>query len=241
MFHARRRFAFLDEGILGMSLPLFASTALVGLAGGVIGAAYLRAFHRLQHVLWPDSFAHVGVELLVLRLVGVGVVLIGRVLGRPGDVELLVDNIHVSGGMASVRALRSLVPMSLLTISAGGAAGPEAPLVTTCGSLAGFAARRRGLSVTEVRCVTIAGMAAAFTVLFGAPLGAALFALEILHRRGMQYAEALVPAIVGALTGYACYMVITDAGLEPVWQIPSVDSFRGVDLLWAVGAGVAGA
>ena len=36
-------------------------------------------------------------------------------------------------------ALRSLVPMSLLAISAGGAAGPEAPLVTTCGTLAGMA------------------------------------------------------------------------------------------------------
>ena len=43
--------------------------------------------------------------------------------------------------------------------------------------------------------LTITGMAAGFTVLFGAPLGAALFALEILHRRGLEYYEALMPAL----------------------------------------------
>jgi H+/Cl- antiporter ClcA len=165
----------------------------------------------------------------------------GRVLGSPGDVELLVDNIHVSGSESNLRSLRSLVPMSILTISAGGAAGPEAPLVTTCGTLGGWFARRRSLNVDDARCVTIAGMAAAFTVLFGAPLGSAIFALEILHRRGMQYTEALLPAIVGALTGYICYVVLTGTDLVPAWHIPGVGSLHRTDLLWAVAAGVAGA
>jgi H+/Cl- antiporter ClcA len=230
----------LDRRVLGLSPSLLFATLVVGIASAVAGAGYLLAFHLLQHLLWPDNF-NAGVELLVLPAVGIGVYVMGRLLGSPGDVELLVDNIHVSGGMSNVRSLRSLVPMSLLTISAGGAAGPEAPLVTTCGTLAGLVARRRRLTVVETRCVTIAGMAAAFTVLFGAPLGSALFALEILHRRGMQYAEALLPAIIGALAGYACYVVITDNGLTPVWHIPAVDALRSVDLLWAVGAGVAGA
>ncbi len=230
----------LDRGVLGLSPSLLLATVVVGVGSALVGAAYLLAFHLLQHVLWPDNF-DAAAELVVLAAVGVGVVVIGRLLGSPGDVELLVDNIHVSGGMSNVRSLRSLVPMSLMTISAGGAAGPEAPLVTTCGTLAGLVARRRRLTLTETRCVTIAGMAAAFTVLFGAPLGSALFALEILHRRGMQYAEALLPAIIGALAGYACYVVVTANGLTPVWHIPAVVSLRSVDLLWAVGAGVAGA
>ena len=84
-------------------------------------------------------------------------------------------------------------------------------------------------------------MAAAFAVLFGAPIGSAFFALEILHRRGMQYHEALVPAIIGALSGYACSIVLTGAGVKPVWTIPPVASLRAVDFLWAIGAGVGGA
>jgi H+/Cl- antiporter ClcA len=228
------------EGVLGASPALLGATLVVGVASGVVGAAYLLAFHLLQHLLWPDHWSNAA-GLLVLGGTGVAVVLMGLVLGSPGDVELLVDNIHVSGAAPDVTALRSLVPMSLLTISAGGAAGPEAPLVTTCGTLAGAIARRYDLTVDDARAVTIAGMAAAFTVLFGAPLGSALFALEILHRRGMQYYEALVPSVIGALSGYACYVVLTDAGVAPVWHIPTVDKLRAVDLLWAVGAGVAGA
>ena len=131
--------------------------------------------------------------------------------------------------------------MSVLTIAAGGAAGPEAPLVTTCGTLAGWFARKRSLTVDEGRCVTIAGMAAAFTVLFGAPLGSAIFALEILHRRGMQYTEALLPAIVGSLMGFVCYVTITGADLVPAWHIPGVARLHAADLLWAAAAGVAGA
>ncbi len=227
-------------GPLGMSPALLLATIAVGIASGAAGALYLLGIHLLQHGLWPDRWGDAEV-FVVLAATGVAVVVIARVLGTPGDVELLVDNIHVSGGPSSIRSLRSLVPMSLLTISAGGAAGPEAPLVTTCGSLASFIGRKRRLTVVETRCVTIAGMAAAFTVLFGAPLGSALFALEILHRRGMEYHEALLPSVIGALTGYACYVVLTDNGLAPVWHIPGIDSLRATDLLWAVGAGVVGA
>jgi H+/Cl- antiporter ClcA len=84
-------------------------------------------------------------------------------------------------------------------------------------------------------------MAAAFAVLFGAPLGSALFALEILHRRGLEYVEALIPAVVGGISGWITYVLLTDAGVTPVWQIPSVVHLRPVDIAWAVGAGVAGA
>ena len=215
---------------LGRSPALLGATLLVGIGSGIVGSAYLLAIHLLQHGLAPEHFG-AAAEFGVLAAVGVAVVLFARVLGNPGDVELLVDNIHVSGGAPSVRSLRSLLPMSVLTISAGAGAGPEAPLVTTCGTLATWLAGRRGANPVDTRCLTIAGMAAAFAVLFGAPIGSAFFALEILHRRGMEYTEALVPALVGALSGYACSVVLTGAGVKPVWTIPAVASLRAVDFL----------
>ena len=89
--------------------------------------------------------------------------------------------------------------------------------------------------------MTIAGMAAAFTVLFAAPLGSALFALEILHRRGMQYYEALVPAIVGSLFGVRvlprAHQNRDGAGVAD----PGDRRDHRVELLWAAGGGVSGA
>jgi H+/Cl- antiporter ClcA len=64
-------------------------------------------------------------------------------------VELLVDNIHVMGGTDDMRSLRSLVPVSLLCVGAGGALGPEAPLVQTTGSLGSWFGRRARLGRTE--------------------------------------------------------------------------------------------
>src|SRR5205823_10507547 len=139
-----------------------------------------------------------------------------------------------AGGAEDLRSLPALIPMSLLCISAGGALGPEAPLVQTTGTVGSWAANRFSLDRSGVRIVTITGMAAGFTVLFGAPLGAAVFALEILHRRGLEYYEALIPAVLGALTGYAVYVLITRVGLEPVWKLPDGGTVHGGDLLWAV-------
>src|SRR4029079_1600581 len=115
------------------------------------------------------------------------------------------------------------------------------PLVQTTGTLASWTAQRAGLVVRESRVLTIAGMAAGFTVLFGAPLGSAIFALELLHRRGLQYYEALLPAVLGSLAGYAVYVGATHAGLAPVWQLPSAGALRVGDLGWAVVAGIGGA
>jgi H+/Cl- antiporter ClcA len=113
--------------------------------------------------------------------------------------------------------------------------------VQTTGTLASWTAKRAGVVVRESRVLTIAGMAAGFTVLFGAPLGSAIFALEMLHRKGLQYYEALLPAVLGSLAGYAVYVVATGAGLHPVFHLTAPVSLRASDLAWAVAAGVGGA
>jgi H+/Cl- antiporter ClcA len=139
-----------------------------------------------------------------------------------------------------VRRTVPLIPASLLCISSGGAVGPEAPLVQTTGTIGTWTAERGNRSRADVRVLTITGMAAGLTVLFGAPLGAALFALEILHRRGLQYYEALVPALIGSLFGYGVYVAITGSGLEPVWRFPPVAPLHGIDLVAALGVGLVG-
>jgi len=230
----------LAEGAAGSDPRVLGLVVVVGLAGGLAGAAFVGALKLLQRGLWPTHWT-IAAHLVVLVAVGGVVGLLTRVIGTPGDVELLVDNIHLLGGNDDLRDLRSLIPVSLLCISSGGAMGPEAPLVQTTGSIGTWLARRWGLEVGDTRVLTITGMAAGFTVLFGAPLGSAVFALEILHRRGMEYYEALLPAIIGSLCGYAVYAGVTGLDFGPVWHFPGLTTITGIDLLWAVAAGAAGA
>ncbi len=228
------------EAFVTSQRRLLAMVLAVGIVGGLAGAAFVGMIHLLQRGLWPTHWSDLP-HLFILVGVGVAVAMLIRILGNPGDVELMVNNIHVMGGPDDVRDLRSLIPVALLCISAGGAMGPEAPMVQTTGSLGAWLSGRWHLSRNETRILTITGMAAGFTVLFGAPLGSAIFALEILHRRGLEYYEALLPAVLGSLSGYGMYVAITGLGLQPIWHFPAVGVLRGVDLLWALAAGVGGA
>ncbi|HWD73270.1 MAG TPA: chloride channel protein [Actinomycetota bacterium] len=211
----------------------------VGVAGGLAGAAYVTVMKAATSLLGPHAWSR-PTHLLILALAGGGIALLTKVLGNPGDVELLVNNIHV-GGRSDLRELRSLIPVSLLGIAAGSAIGPEAPLVQTTGEIGNWAAIRARMPAVEARTLTITGMAAGFTVLFGAPLGSAIFALEILHRRGLQYYEALLPAAAGSLAGFAISMVTAHFGLTPIWRFPAVASLHPRDLAAGVLAGVGGA
>src|SRR3954449_1586092 len=164
------------EAFLGPRRRLFTLVILVGIGGGLIGAAYVGMLHLLQDGLWPTHWS-TRAHLPIMIAVGIAVGVLTKILGNPGDVELLVNNIHVLGGNEDIRDLRSLIPVSLLCVSSGGGMGPEAPLVQTTGSLGSWLARRWGVSIDDTRVLTITGMAAGFTVLFGAPLGSAIFAL----------------------------------------------------------------
>ncbi len=220
--------------------PIVLAVIATGVLGGLIGAAYLWTLRGTTWLIGPAHFA-TWTHLLLLVAIGVGVGVLVHWLGAPDDVELLVGNIHILGGPREVRGLRSLIPASLLCVGAGGPLGPEAPLVTATGTVGSLLAHRQHLSVTEVRMVAITGMAAGFTVLFGAPLGSAVFALEILHRRGMEYYEALMPAIIGSLCGFGVAAAARVVGLGPLWQFPTVAALHPADLAWAIAAGVVGA
>lgn len=217
--------------------PFSLLVVAAGVAGGVAGAAYLAVLMGLEHLLGPERWAD-GPHLVVLVGVGLAVAAIVARVGPTSNVELLVDDIHVVGGRYELRTLRSLIPVSLLCVAAGGTLGPEAPLVQTTGALGGRIGHRFGVDQRRLRILTITGMAAGFTALFGSPIGATIFALEIPHRRGIEHSDALLPASVGAMAGYGVYVVASGHGLRPIFEFPGVASIHIGDLAWAALAGV---
>lgn len=222
-------------------MRLYGQVVVVGLGAAVIGGAFIAALQLVQDVLFPPHWSTTA-HFAVMVAVGAAVTVCLKVLGTPGDVEMLVNNIHVNGGPEERRDLRSLIPISLLCVGSGGGMGPEAPLVQTTGAFGAWLAERFELSRDEMRILTITAMAAGFTVLFGAPFGSALFALELPHRRGLQYYEALIPSVIGSLTGYAVYAALTHNGLGPRWHLgPAPASLHIGDLGWAVVCGLVGA
>jgi H+/Cl- antiporter ClcA len=220
---------------------LLGASLLVGAAGGLASLVYLALLSAAKLLLWPGRTSAPVHWILLIAIGAVISVLLG-VLGDPGDTGVLVDSIHLDGGPSTLRRLRSLVPVSLLGIAVGGGIGPEPPLMQTTATISAWIGRRLRAPPAELRVLTVTGLASGLTVLFGAPLGAAIFALEILHRKGLEYYEALLPACAGSLASYAVYAALTGRGLTPAWEFPGAPhDLSLLDLILGVVGGVAGA
>ena len=161
-------------------------------------------------------------------------------LGEPGEISTVVDNVHEPGEI-DPRQTPSMIVVSLCSITAGGSLGPEAPLVQFIGSFGSWLGTRLKLSTTKIRLLTLCGMGAALSAFFGAPVGGTIFALEIPHRRGLQFYEALIPAVTSGILCFSVFRAITGMSAAGIYHFPAVGSLELEHLLESALLGVIGA
>lgn len=228
----------MPQNPLTLTRPVLLWAAL-GIVCGLFASAYWIVLSHLMQAF--EQFS--GLELLlVMPIAGFVIGAIIHWLGNPGEIGLIIDNIHLKGGRLAMRENPSMILTSLLSIASGGSAGPEAPMVQVTGSIGTWLADRFGLQGEALRTLSIAGMASGFTVLFGAPLGGAFFALEILHHEHVvEYYKALLPAIVASCAGYVIFVIITHLGIGPTWHFPQYSINSLDDIFQALLFGIIGA
>jgi CIC family chloride channel protein len=115
-------------------------------------------------------------------------------------------------------AIRRRVPLvkavaSAVTIGSGGSAGREGPIAQIGAGFGSFVADLLKLPHRDRRVLMLAGVAGGVGSIFRAPLGAALFAAEVLYRRPDFEYEALLPGLISSITGYAIYSSYAGWGL----------------------------
>ncbi len=113
---------------------------------------------------------------------------------------------------------------SAITIGSGGVAGREGPTAQISVGLGSLLAKGLGLRGQERRILLLAAMSAGLAAVFRAPLGMAIFGVEILYGGMVFEAEALIYTIIAAVTAYALHGFY--AGWEPIFVIPQGLSFH---------------
>ena len=240
----------LEPGLLTYPQLVLCAVA-IGIVGGLVATCYYLVLETMMHGVWhtlPESIepyfpSWLPTHNYIWIATTVGGFCVGLVLyfmGLPGEMAQVVDNVH-NPGRIDIHKTPAMVIASLVAITAGGSAGPEAPLVQVNGSFGSWLGDRLRLEQSNVRVLTFCGMSAALGAFFGAPIGAALFALEIPHRRGLEYYEAVAPAVISAILSFAVFRISTGITIGGFYHFELVPELTPVNLLEGLILGVIGA
>ena len=133
--------------------------------------------------------------------------------------DTAVRAFHYRRGFIRARVPFLKLIASALTIGSGGAAGREGPVALIASGFGSLYAIWRRRSVADRRLLVLAGMSAGLSAIFRSPIGAALFAVEVLYGETEFEAAGLLYAMLASVVAYAINALIV--GWHPLFQFPS--------------------
>jgi len=202
--------------------------ALVGAAAGLLGSLFVAGLELTQGIFLERVSGYLPLRaegeqviesvhlspfrpwlLWVIPAVGA---LIGGAISvrfapetRGGGADAIIDAFHNHGGVVRRRVPIVKTLASIFTLGFGGSGGREGPTMQIGGALGSLVGRYLKVSVRERRILLVAGTAAGMAAVFRTPLGAALLAVEVLHRDDFE-SDALVPAVLASVVSYSVFI-----------------------------------
>ena len=179
---------------------------IIGTIGGVIGSLFhigvnyatvLRQEHPwILYLLPVGGLAIAGIYKL-FRLEGKGT-------------NAVIESVHF-GKDVPILLVPAIFVCTVITHLCGGSAGREGAALQIGGGIGYQMGRAMYLGEKDLPLSTLCGMAGVFAALFGTPLAATVFALEVISV-GVLYYAGLVPCITASMMGYLVSRVM---GVEP--------------------------
>jgi CIC family chloride channel protein len=119
--------------------------------------------------------------------------------------DAMIEAFHQKGGQIRRRVPIVKIIASALTIGSGGSAGKEGPIAQIGSGFGSFLSSTLTLKPRDQRILVLAGAAGGIGAIFQAPLGAALFAPEVLYRETEFEYEGILPCIISSIIANAVY------------------------------------
>lgn len=147
--------------------------------------------------------------------------------------------------LAVVRSTETVMPgrvaplillSTAITHLFGGSSGREGAALQFGASLGDWFGRKIRLNESDRKIVTLAAMSAAFSALFGTPLAAAIFPMEVVSV-GIMYYGALVPCVFSAFLAQYISVLLKVRKLTVPYQV-FAPQFYGIEAIKAIGLAV---
>ena len=188
---------------------------LMGIIGGVIGAA----FHKCLEIVTQTRESNFWL-ILLLPIAGLLITLLYQPFRNKGKLN---TNRVLDAVETDERVPFTLSPLifvsTLLTHLFGGSAGREGAALQLGGSLGYNIGKLFKLSKADRRIIVMVGMSSFFSAMFGAPLTAAIFALEVI-RVGYVRHCGFLPCIVSSLIAYEISALFGTHGVRYIVGFP---------------------
>ena len=176
---------------------------LVGAVCGLVGTAFHVCVNYATR--WRGELPWL---LYLLPVGGVAIVWLYHRLGQSSSLGTDKLFTSIQNRTAVPVAMAPLIFVAtFLTHLLGGSAGREGAALQLGGSLGSDIGRLLKLSEDDRRTLTMVGMGALFAALFGTPLTATLFVMEVLCMGHMVY-SSFVPCIVASLTAFGVSLLL---------------------------------
>ncbi len=171
--------------------------AITGALGGLVGTAFRYSIDYVTGLRTDNPWL-----CYLLPLGGLLIALLYRVtkLSGQGDTNLILNSVRTDGKLPILLAPVIFVS-TVITHLFGGSAGREGAALQLGGTLGSFIGRIFRFNEKDMHMAVMCGMSGLFSALFGTPLTAAIFAMEVISV-GIIYYSSFVPCIVSALTAF---------------------------------------
>jgi len=213
--------------VVEMFLTTFIKWVLISILIGIIGGAVGTLFHICVEKVTTFRFAHSYV-LWFLPFGGIAIAAICKLsgLGSKGT-DYVLHSVYTDGKVPATMAPVIFVS-TVITHLFGGSAGREGAALQIGGSIGSQVGRVLKLNENDMQIAIMCGMSTVFAALFGTPLTAAFFAIEVASI-GIIHYSGFIPCIVSAFTAVG---ISSRFGAHPVYFIlsatPDMSAFNMV-------------
>lgn len=206
-------------------LSILLISLTLGLCGGVVGAVFFHLFTAVTNLRTANPWL-----VFMLPLGGLLTVKIYKLLKTE---DLSTDSVLKSlkgEKRVSPWLLPAVFVSSLLTHLFGGSAGKEGAALQMGGAVSSLLSNKLKVDESKSDIGTVCGMSAFFSALFGTPLGASVFAAEVVFLKKQSY-KWLIPSL---LSGFTAFLISGILGVHPERFSLSLPAFD-FSLFWKTG------
>lgn len=195
---------------------------IVGVASSLAAFALTQGLTRFEYYFNSITNPFLSIILPAIGLIATILFLkyIIKDFGGHGLPEV-IKSLSSKGGILKLRSSVSKLIGSLITISFGGSAGPEAPIVISGAAIGSNFARLFKANEKIRIAVAGSGAAAAIASIFNAPIAGIIFTMEVII--GEWTPMFLLPIVIASVTGTEISRLLNDNQIQFVHEAISVN------------------